>query len=102
MKKNFSNGTIIGVIIGLGIGVASPIIGATDIIIKSKPQPKKVNVTQIETKEEPVSESQEVVAVLQEINENIKKNAEIEQKQNERLIKGIETLIQRTGFNGGN
>lgn len=93
MNKKFWSGTVFGLVLGLSVGIATPMIaGPTDIVIKKKnPVVSEQITTNQPSQSVPDPGMQEAVKYLKEINDRMKENSD----QNKEMIKAINALSNR-------
>ncbi len=103
MNKKFLSGAIFGLSLGLCIGIATPMIGATnkakDIVINKSSKSFKSNSistpTAAKAEVDENKDIKEAVSVLKEINTKLKENG----SQNEDIIRYLKVLISRSDVN---
>jgi gas vesicle protein len=98
MDKKFISGTVFGLVVGIVVSIATPMLGAKDIVISSpKKQSTSKKNTNPTTEMDSISNngmSQEAVQLLKEINSNLKENTE----QNKEIIQQLSNLNKKQGI----
>jgi hypothetical protein len=106
MNKKFLSGTIFGLTLGLCVGVATPMIGATNKA--AAPKPKDIVIKKNSFKANtitnpavtavtaaPADDMKEVVTILKEINTKLKENSD----DNKNIIHSLKVLINTNQVN---
>jgi hypothetical protein len=103
MNKKFISGTIFGLCLGVGIGVATPIIGATsnkpkDIVINKNSKSFRANTPAsqaVDIKPAEGNDIKEAVTILKEISASMKENS----ATNKEILAGIRLLSTQLDVN---
>lgn len=98
MDKKFISGTVFGLVLGLTASLATPMLGAKDIVLPSKKTTTKktTTVTNTDTTESNTNSglSAEAIQLLKEINNNLKDNS----NDNKQIIEQLHNLNKKQGL----
>lgn len=100
MNKKFISGTIFGLVLGMGIGVTTPMFGAKDIVIQKSKPAKSTTVYESQTpaasNDSSAAANAEIVNQLKQLNATMKEN----NAQNAQIIQGINNINSKAGLGG--
>ena len=96
MDKKFVSGTVFGLVLGVTVSLATPMLGAKDIVIKKPGTPSKTTNTNnsAQSSNENNGLSAETNQILRDISASLKDNSQ----QNSEIIQQLVSLNKKQGL----